>query len=319
MATINADILKSKFGFNDPNVIQGILSDPGQVARYEREYAGSTGGSTSGGGGDLASLAAQTLKLQQEATRPAVESLQAGIPELRTNISTRQGQLSAQKTPLEQKYDQLLNSLVGQQSTATSREFGRRGIPLSSGLFDTTLLEQTQPTRERVGTEKLSALQELENAITNLGLTGVSQERDILNTIAQLQAGGGSNAITQAMSLLEQQQQQRQFESSQALKQLELNKPADLSTEIVTVGGRKKLINKQTGAVISDLGSSSGGTGSGLDPFVKNLLSNMFPQSIPTPNTSSASTGAYPIASLPGGRTKYSDGSIRSPLFSFIK
>ena len=34
---ITADILRSKFGFNDPNVIEGILRDPGQVARYERE------------------------------------------------------------------------------------------------------------------------------------------------------------------------------------------------------------------------------------------------------------------------------------------
>src|SRR3972149_7369768 len=37
---INADILRTRFGFNDPNVIQGILNDPGQVARYEREYQG---------------------------------------------------------------------------------------------------------------------------------------------------------------------------------------------------------------------------------------------------------------------------------------
>lgn len=37
---INADILRTRFGFNDPNVIEGILRDPGQVARYEREYQG---------------------------------------------------------------------------------------------------------------------------------------------------------------------------------------------------------------------------------------------------------------------------------------
>ena len=40
MAAINADILRTKFGFKDPNVIEGILRDPGQVARYEREYEG---------------------------------------------------------------------------------------------------------------------------------------------------------------------------------------------------------------------------------------------------------------------------------------
>ena len=40
MAAINADILRKHFGFNDPNVIEGILRDPNQVSRYSREYEG---------------------------------------------------------------------------------------------------------------------------------------------------------------------------------------------------------------------------------------------------------------------------------------
>lgn len=37
--TLTADILKSKFGFNDQNVINGILNDPTKRAQYERELA----------------------------------------------------------------------------------------------------------------------------------------------------------------------------------------------------------------------------------------------------------------------------------------
>ena len=37
MAQITSDLLRSKFGFNDPNVIEGILRDPSQVQRYARE------------------------------------------------------------------------------------------------------------------------------------------------------------------------------------------------------------------------------------------------------------------------------------------
>lgn len=37
MAQITADLLRSKFGFNDENVINNILKDPGQVQRYTRE------------------------------------------------------------------------------------------------------------------------------------------------------------------------------------------------------------------------------------------------------------------------------------------
>lgn len=64
-----------------------------------------------------------------------------------------------------------------------------------------------------------------------------------------------------------------------ALDQLNTGK-----TEVVTVGGRKKLINSITGDVISDLGSSSeGGTGTG------DALSYLNPKSVTTPanNTNS--------------------------------
>ena len=40
MAAIDENILRTKFGFNDINVIRGILSDSAQRARYEREYEG---------------------------------------------------------------------------------------------------------------------------------------------------------------------------------------------------------------------------------------------------------------------------------------
>jgi hypothetical protein len=49
---ITSDILKKHFGFNDDAVISGILNDPGQVSRYEREYQGITNpGSTQISGG----------------------------------------------------------------------------------------------------------------------------------------------------------------------------------------------------------------------------------------------------------------------------
>jgi hypothetical protein len=37
---LTADILRSKFGFNDPNVINNILNDPAQREKYEREMNG---------------------------------------------------------------------------------------------------------------------------------------------------------------------------------------------------------------------------------------------------------------------------------------
>lgn len=44
---LTADILRSRFGLNDSNVIAGILADPTKKAQYERELSGNDGGSDS--------------------------------------------------------------------------------------------------------------------------------------------------------------------------------------------------------------------------------------------------------------------------------
>lgn len=45
---LTADVLRSKFGFNDPNVINNILNNPSEVARYTREAGlGAPGANTS--------------------------------------------------------------------------------------------------------------------------------------------------------------------------------------------------------------------------------------------------------------------------------
>lgn len=41
---LTADVLRSKFGFNDSATINNILSDPGQRSRYEREMSGGQSG-----------------------------------------------------------------------------------------------------------------------------------------------------------------------------------------------------------------------------------------------------------------------------------
>ncbi|MBI2005627.1 MAG: hypothetical protein HYS80_02590, partial [Candidatus Aenigmarchaeota archaeon] len=101
---------------------------------------------------DLAALARQQLQLRQEANAPAVASLEAGIPETSARFATERTRLAGEKEPLKQRYQSILDEItrrekvdVGAQERVTSREFGRRGIPLSSGLFDTTLQEAVSP------------------------------------------------------------------------------------------------------------------------------------------------------------------------------
>jgi hypothetical protein len=183
------------------------------------------------GGNDLASLAKQTMDLQRQAAQPAIQSLQASIPETQQRFDTQREQLGGERENLKKRYDTLLNEIsrresvdVSGQEKVTSNEFGRRGIPLSSGVFEQTLQDKLSPIRQfytgqaaSTGLEKESGIQNINNLLANLTGQETDATRGIQNAIAQLQAGGGSQAINQALGLLAQQQQQQQFQESQGL------------------------------------------------------------------------------------------------------
>src|SRR3972149_11921023 len=122
MASINADILRSKFGFNDSAVIEGILRDPNQVARYEREYAGMTGGNTSSSPSVAQSnpidLAKQYQEFMVQANQPAIQQLQSSIPGVQQKFGAERASLEAEKNPLEQRYQSLLADVTKQTSVA---------------------------------------------------------------------------------------------------------------------------------------------------------------------------------------------------------
>ena len=132
---------------------------------------------------------------------------------------TQRASLEAYRSPLKEKYDALLKSIVGEQSTATSREFGRRGIPLSSGAFDQALLEQTQPYREKIGAESRLAQADLERLIASIPVSKQQQLSSIDQAIANLQATGGQSAIQQAMSFLADQQAQQKADEERAFRE----------------------------------------------------------------------------------------------------
>ena len=172
--------------------------NPVQESRYQDllKQGGGLGGDT-----DLLGTAKQILGFQQQAAQPAVQSLQASIPEVSNKFATERSQLETQKNTLKQRYSNLLDELKGRenvdiasQQRVTSQEFGRRGIPLSSGLFDTSLNEAISPIRQYytgqikdVGLGQEEGLQNLQNLIAQLTGQETGSIRDIRNTIAQLQ------------------------------------------------------------------------------------------------------------------------------------
>src|SRR3990167_8148903 len=109
--------------------------------------------------------------------------------------------LEAQRQPIADRYASLIDQIksnqtaaIGGQQTTSSREFGRRGIPLSSGVFETTLEERLNPIRREYA------------GLT--GQTGAEREQalaELATRIAGVRTGASQNAIQAALSLYGQQ------------------------------------------------------------------------------------------------------------------
>lgn len=217
-------------------------------------------------------------KQQMEAIKPAIDSYQAQIPEIQSKYAQTRSQLEAQQPSLEQRYQNLLDSIknqgtqdINQQTKITSAELGKRGITGSSTLAQQEIQNTTSPLRQKyTGLEKETslaredAIRQLRDSIANLTPQETADTRAITNAIAQLQAGAGQTGIAQGMQLysndiqnnLQQQQmeeQKRQSAIQQALQQAQLDQK---QTQLIDVGGRTKLIDSQTGNVIQDFGLS---------------------------------------------------------------
>lgn len=155
------------------------------------------GATVPGATGDIFEQAKKLVQFQTEQNRPVITSLEA------------------QRQPLIDRYAALLDEIKNQQgraeqreSTTTAREFGRRGIPLSSGLYDVTLGERLAP---------------ISREFTNLyQQTAAGRESDLLTLarqIAELQAGQPQTAFQQALGLGGFQQQAQSLAAQIASQQ----------------------------------------------------------------------------------------------------
>ena len=165
-----------------------------------------SGGATSAGAPfDFASFYKTTQEAQKAATQPAIDTLTAS----KMGISSA---YDPARASIADEYDKLLTSVKGQTATNVSRTFGARGIPLSSGMVGEAVAERTKPIEEQYTASKAAELSRMDLANINQ-LSGIDQ------LIAQLQSGGGSDAINRAIQLLQLQNQAGQSATEQAWKQ----------------------------------------------------------------------------------------------------
>jgi hypothetical protein len=248
---------------------QSTLDSQRKNFTYDQaKSAWESGSGSGGGGGDYASIIANAIKMQQEANKPAVQSLEASIPEIQASYAQQGKQLTAEKAPLEARYQSLLDSIVGQktqsvnkQTVATSTELGKRGVPMSSGLSQQELINTTEPINQYYTGQykdtsfaRESALRTLQNQIDALPNQQSAEVRAVRNAIAQLQSGASQAGISTGLSLYQQQQAQKQQDVVNQLAQSAESRASQLFPYELTA---KQLANQKATQSLSSGGSGN--------------------------------------------------------------
>lgn len=228
------------------------------------------GGAGSGAASDPLETARKLRQFTIDSNQPAIASLQSSIPETSARFETERTRLSGEKEPLKQRYQNLLSEVTRRESAdigavqrRTGQEFGYRGIPASSTLYQDELIRAESPIRQAyagqakdVGLEQENSLRGIDNLIANMAGQETEAKRSIQNAIAQLQSGEPASAIQGALSLIGLQQQAAQQQSAQEIqrqqlalqeKELSLNSQPKLSDQYASLGEGSSLINLLTG------------------------------------------------------------------------
>ena|SRR3990167_707644 len=244
--------------------------NPAQDSQYKRlltQYGlpeNATPGITSGSTAGLNATSAidEAKKIRQfniESNQPYIQTLEAS------------------KSPLQSRYQDLVTELTRkegvetqQTNTALSREYGKRGIPLSSGAFTQDLAEKQRPTSEFYAGQRSQAATASEQGIS-----------EINTLIGQLQSGDPASSISAALQLQQLSQSGRQFDIQNALaqrqqqfaetqgnRQYELASKEDPFARFTSVGEGQTIYDLLGGnALYTNPKTYKGTTGEGSDPY----------------------------------------------------
>lgn len=232
------------------------------------------------------------IALAREVARPAVEATKASIPITEQSFTQRQTSLQGRIDPLKERYKNILDDLTLREQKETesttlslNREYGRRGIPLSSGVYDQASQEALRPIRDQYGIQRKDVqlgqegdIRTIEDLIASLPIEKAQSLNEIQKAIAALESGAGSTALTNAMQIVQQSQQnafQRESQDKQLEQALQIakmqNQPQSTPLkqwDFANLTGGGQLYNPYTGELgqtISDLrGLVGGGAGKGV-------------------------------------------------------
>ncbi len=147
---LTADLLRSKFGFNDQNTINNILNDPSQRARYEAELGNSSGNNLNGEIDSIYAPLNQTYDNylgELEKQRPiAIEEANNASISAQNELDRSLGQYAqnrdnAQQT-LQDQYSSAYSNAIREYNTLKQGAMNRFGGGSSTGAAVSDLLGQ---------------------------------------------------------------------------------------------------------------------------------------------------------------------------------
>lgn len=198
---------------------------------------------------DYTSIYNQQVAQAQNAIAPQIQTLQAGTKTLADQYNTLISQLQG-----NQQND------IGAQQTTTSREFGARGIPLSSGVFGQTL-----------NTELGSINRAYAGQFNQAGANYQNSLQNIYQQIAGLQSGALQNAAQSAQNLygVENSNYQNELDRQAQAQQNALNRSVSYASSA------NNQANSQQKAQVAAFNSAINRIISGSDPAAaENALYN---------------------------------------------
>lgn len=229
----------------------------------------------------LSDLAAETQKLYDQSIQPAVTSLEQSKTITGDAYAERSRQLTESKPSLSSRYQNLISQItqretadIDQLTTQLSREYGARGIPLSSGAFSQDLMQKQAPVKQfytsqskDVQLEESDKLRSIDDQLAMLPVDKAKDLNAIDQMIGQLKAQSADKSIAlsyQAMrDAREEQWNQKQFELEQQKFQLSKYQAEQPSYSLVNTNDKFGRFDERTGIYepysVASLQKQSGG------------------------------------------------------------
>lgn len=235
------------------------------------------------GRGDLNDSMNMQAAKQQEIIKPAIESYNASIPEIKNIYQGQRTRTEAQRQPLIDRYNNLISEIKGNQTSAvnnqtraTNNELAKRGLFSDTGVGQQELVNTINPiygqyatVLKDTGINQEQDIQNLEGILAGLSDSETTNIRDVYNSIAGLKASSGQQGIQNAF--LQNNSNQQAIDNAKtydlALKTLQMNtNNSNISNELARI--KQDNDTRTTNAALAKAAAAAKGGGDNIGDLI---------------------------------------------------